>query len=346
MLNIYADGLLTNSRKLQVPPHGSNGQTFPAPPGAKVIEARLKNEDFLQADNYAVALRGSATLNVLLVGKGDLFLERALSLDPRVALFKAATPPAIAQYDIVVFDGTPETPVNALGVLTLGSAGPSSPVTAHGTIDKPTPTTVKEAALTKSVSFENCFIAHAQKVAPGPGAEVFASSDQGPLLVASRGAQKHVYVAFSPLDSDFPLQVSFPIFISNALDYLAPKEVTNSDLAIAAGRSVSLPAQNGNLSIKGPDENLKIPPSNGQYVLRDLLTVGRYELNSPKKRNLYVTFGDESESNIAPVDRVLLGHINVQASPSIERLSDWWKPLAILALIVLAVEWCVYMWRS
>ena len=33
-----------------------------------------------QADNYAVALRGSASLNILLVGKGDLFLERALSL--------------------------------------------------------------------------------------------------------------------------------------------------------------------------------------------------------------------------------------------------------------------------
>src|SRR2546421_586324 len=88
VLNIYVDGRLANSRKVEIPPHGSNGQTFSAPPSAKVIEAKFKNEDFLQADNYAVALRGSATLNILLVGKGDLFLERALSLDSRVSLFK------------------------------------------------------------------------------------------------------------------------------------------------------------------------------------------------------------------------------------------------------------------
>jgi len=353
VLDIYIDSQLTASRKLQVPPHGANGQTFPAPSGAKVIEAKFKNQDFLQADNYAVALHGAATLNVLLVGKGDLFLERALSLDPRVALYKTPNAPNAQRrtpntqnYDIVVFDNTPETPVNALGVLNLGAAGVNTPVIAHGRIDKPVPTTVKEGALTKGVTFESTFISTAQKVTPAAGAEVLAQSKDGPLLIASRGAQKHVYLAFSPLDSDFPLQVSFPIFISNALDYLAPKEVTNSDLAIAAGRNIAIPAQNRDLTIKGPNETLNVAASNGQYVLRDLNQVGKYEIESPRKRNLYVTFGDESESDIAPVDRVLLGHTSVKASPSIERLSDWWKPLAVLALLVLAVEWCVYMWRS
>lgn len=346
VLNLYSDGDLVASRKVSIPPRATIGETFTVSPAAKVVEAKLDNHDDLDADNYAVALQGSSTLNVLLVGKGDLFLERAVSLDPRVVLYKAAAPPANSKYDVVVFDGVAETPVQALGVLTLGAAGPSTPVRILGRIDKPTPTTVKESPITKGVSLSGTFIANAQHVEPGSGGEVLASSSSGPLLIATKGAQRHLFLAFAPLDSDFPLQVSFPIFVSNALDFLAPKETTGTDITVAAGRTIALPAEREPLKIKTPQGAITVPPTNGQYVMRDLERVGKYELEGKVKRSIYVGFGDPAESNIAPVDHVLLGRSQVATTQPMTRLADWWKPLILAALLILAVEWWLYMWRS
>jgi hypothetical protein len=347
VLNLYADGKLFNSFEVDVKGKSTFGQTLPAPAGAKVIEAKLDDGDHLAADNYAVSLVGASTLNVLLVGKGDLFLERALSLDPRVVLYKSESVPSTGHYDLVVFDNVPEQPVNALGVLTLGNAGQGSPVKVNGTTPKPTVKSQSDSPLLKNVALSGTFIASAQRVIAAPDAEVLVQGSDGPLLVASLGVQRHVYAAFAPLNSDFPLQVSFPIFIGNILDFLAPKETFNSNLAVPAGRMIALPAGASDLSITAPNgDSLTVPPTNGQYILRDLNTVGRYDIHSKPSRSIYVTFGDDSQSNIAPVDKLMLGGLNVASNDVTSRLLDWWKPLVLFALFVLSLEWWLFMRKS
>jgi hypothetical protein len=42
-------------------------------------------------------------------------------------------------------------------------------------------------------------------------------------------------VGFDPLESNWPLRVSFPIFIANAVDWLNPANAKNSQLLIKAG---------------------------------------------------------------------------------------------------------------
>ena len=68
-----------------------------------------------------------------------------------------------------------------------------------------------------AVDLQGTYVGSAEKVKAKPEGEVVAEGSQGPWIVASSGSRRHVYVAFEPMKSDFPLQPGFPIFISKVL---------------------------------------------------------------------------------------------------------------------------------
>ncbi len=348
VLNIYADGQLANSLLVEIPAKGNLGKTLPAPSGAKVFEAKLDNGDDLVADNYAVCLRDSQALSVLLVGPGDLFLERALSLDPRVTLYKANTAPQTGSYDIAVFDGVPETRVNASSILSFGSVGPDSAVAVSGVTDKAQyKSEDSDDPILKGVQLDRLFVSKCQVAEARATASVLAEGSAGPWVVKQSNGRRRVYVAFSPLDSDFPLRVGFPIFIGNVLTYLVPKEASNMALSVPAARNIAFSSGSGALEVRRPDgaiESLK--STNGQFVLRHLDKVGRYLVQGKSPRPVYVTFASDSESNIAPVDKPSIGGAPVPSVNVVNRLIDWWKPFLAGVLLLLCAEWVIYVRRS
>jgi hypothetical protein len=285
---------------------------------------------------------------------GDLFLERALTLDPRVTLERAATLPVDqkpgsagpGRYDLVVFDGLPEEPVKARGVLTFGQAGGPSPVEAHGQMKGPSFVSAQSKPLMDGVDLNGVFIDSGEKVTAKASGEVLATSTEGPLIVASSGEQKHIYVAFEPLHSDFPLQVGFPIFVANALDYLGG-EGNASMLAVRAGNPFALSAK-APVTLSSPDEGSeKIAVTGGQAIVRDIRTVGRYQVEvDGQKRNVFATLRSDRESAIEPIDDVQLGGGKVTAIQAPVHFADFWRPLALLALVVLGCEWWLYARRS
>ena len=353
-VNLYADGKVFDSEKITVASSKSWGKTVGVPLGANVVEARLEAKDLLAADNYAVALASSGSaLRVLLVGKGDYFLERALSLDPRVTLDRADQVPAEERgegisgtYDIVVFDGVAPVPIKARGVLTMGAVGPTSPVESLGPAKFPRFTSAETAKLMEGVDFEGVFIENALKVRPKSEGKVLATGSAGPLVVASSGDQKHIFLSFSPLQSDFPLNVSFPIFIANALDFLAG-ESRSGALLVKAGQSFNVPSPDA-LVLRHPDGSKSDAPSNGSVaVVREAKSVGKYQLiQNGKARGVYATLRSDRESRIAPEADLELGGGAVKAVESPLRFADFWRPLILICLLVLSVEWWVFARKS
>lgn len=354
-VNLYADGKLIDSEKIQVATGKAWGKTLAAPSGANVFEARLEADDFLKSDNYAVALGSpGASLHVLLVGKGDFFLEKALALDPRVTLDRADKVPVDVQgngtsgaYDIVVFDGVEESPVKARGILTFGRAGGPTPVTVEGAAKGMSFVSSETNKLMDGVDLNGVYIDGGQRVKPKAEGRVMATGSSGPLIVASSGNEKrHLYLAFAPLQSDFPLSVSFPIFIANALDYLAGDTSANV-LAVKAGQTFSVPASS-EATLKGPDNRSeKIPLANGSVVVREAKTVGKYQLNvDGKNKTVYASLRSDRESRIAPEMDLDLGGGQVKAIESPMRFADFWRPLLMLCLLVLAGEWWLYARKS
>lgn len=353
-LNLFADGKLIDSEKITIATNKTWGKTIAAPSGANVIEAKLDAKDLLEADNYGVALANpGASLRVLLIGKGDFFLEKALSLDPRVTLDRADEVPveergrgAGGTYDVVVFDGVTPVPVKARGVLSLGAVGPDTPVTASGTVKSPNFVSAEQAKIMEGVDFDGVFIDTAQRVKPKPNGEVVANGSAGPLVVVSRGDQRQVYLAFSPLQSDFPLSISFPIFIANSLDYLGG-ESGSGVLAVRAGQTFNVAASKAG-TLKRPDGETRDVDSNGaSAVIRDVRQVGKYNLNiDGKQRPVYATLRSDRESRIAPEVDLELGGGSVKAVDAPLRFADFWRPLLILCLLVLAGEWWMFARKS
>ncbi len=350
-ISLFADGKVIDSEKITVKPGIQWGKTIIVSPTAKVLEAKLEStDDVLPADNYAVTLASpGASLHVLIVSPGDPFMERALNLDPRVTLDRATSlPKDTSMYDVVVFDGVQESPVKARGVLTFGTPGSNSPVTDNGTTGTFKFVSTEKKPLMENVEFDGVFIESVHRVKAKATAEVLAQTSVGPLVVASRSAgTRQVYVAFDPLKSDFPLQISFPIFIANCLDYLGGQESANM-LSVRAGAPFSLNTQNA-VSLKSPDGDTEsTKPNQGSVVVRGVRRVGTHTLNvDGKNKPVYAYLRSDRESDVNPTKDIRLGsEERVLAQQAPVRFADFWRPLALLALCVLAGEWWLYARRS
>lgn len=354
-LTLYADDKVIDSVKVPgIAPSGQWGHTIAAPAGAKVFEAKLEASDVLKSDNYAVSISDpGAALRVLLVTKGNPFLERALSLDPRVTLDRGAEVPpqemsgiGAGTYDIVVFDGIAEQPVKARGVLTFGAAGPPSPVKVSGSAAKPQFVSSENDDLMRGVDLHGVYIDRQEKVSQTSSGKVLAEGSDGPLVVISdRPEKRQIYVAFEPLESDFPLQVGFPIFVANALDFLAGGGSTQA-MAIKPGQPFSLPWTK-EATLDGPSGKFDLTPTGSTLVVREAKRIGKHTLKlGDTTKHVYVALKSDRESDIEPIKTLPLGGGEVKSTQTPLRFADFWHPLALLALLVLAGEWWLFARRS
>jgi len=349
-VSIYADGKLIDSVVATVGPKATWGRTVDAPSNAKVFEARLAGRDILAADDYAATVVDpAASLRTLLISKGDPFTERALALDPRVTLDKAARYPTESgdRYDLVVFDGVTPSPTKARGVLSLGEPLPGLAGAQSRTAMGPKFLSAEKSALLDGVSFADVYIDSQTVVKPTGRATVLAETNQGPLVATTNSpAQRQVFLAFAPLQSDFPLQVGFPIFIANALTFLAGPNGAD-DLTVEPGRAFSVTSRS-EVKVSSPDYGEKTTPSrDGVAVIRAIRRVGPYNLVADgKTKYLYAALAAVRESDVAPVKGVDLGGGRVKATASPARFGDFWRPLILLGLLVLAGEWWLFARKS
>jgi Ca-activated chloride channel family protein len=349
-ITVFADGKAIDSNSLAVEAHGHWGKTIAAPSDAKVFEAKLEcKDDLLPADNRAVALTSpGASLHVLLVTHGDLFLERALALDPRVTLDRTDSVPAdgAPTYDVVVFDGIQQVPVKSRSVLTFGAAGSSSPVTLVGPTTGPVFRSSEKDALMNGVDLQPVYIGNGEQVKAKPTSVVLAESSAGPTVVESLADQRQIYVSFEPMKSDFPLQVGFPIFIANALDFLGG-EGDSSRLAVKPGNPFSVASSLPVTLVTPTDGTFQIQPTGPSVIVRQVRRAGDYKLTvNGQDRTIYAMLRSDMESDIAPKATLSLGSVAVQSTKAPARFGDFWRPALLLSLLVLSFEWWLFAKRS
>ncbi len=350
-LTVFADGKVIDSAQITVSPQKSQSRTINVPAGSTLFEAKIDAKDGLAADNYAaLSADPAASLQVLKVGGEDPFLDRALALDPRVTLDRADSLPLDggSSYDIVVFDGVPAEPTTSRGVLILGKAGTGSPVTASGTAKRPRFTGATTNPLMQGVDLDGVYIEEIEVVQPKGSAEVLARSAAGPLIVADKKpSQRSVYLAFSPLESDFPLQIGFPIFVSNMLDFLGGR-AGEGPLVVPVGRPFSLPATTPTASLKVPDgDDVRLKSNGGAVTIREAKRVGTYSFRAGNaERKLIAVLQSPRESALAPEREIALAKKPVKSTDAPLRFADFWQPLVLLGLLVLSAEWWLYARRS
>lgn len=367
-LTFTVDGRVADARSIDIPPRQTIGQTRRVPATARRAEVRLTADgnqtgNYLTSDDRAgLFLQAAGTVRTLLITPGNLFLERALALEPSVRLDRAPVLPpherasttGKGRYDLVLFDGVEPQPVKAPAVWSFGEIAPHLPVEGVGLSRRPrVAAQASDHPVLRHANLDELLIEKARKVRVKPEGRVLLQGSDGPLIVAGeRGAHRSLFVAWNLLESDFPLRVAFPIFVGNAVAWLTGNGRAGDDggLSVRAGQpfTIATPGDAPHVTLVNPNgDRTRLDAAGGVVVVRVADVVGDYVLAGPNRQTaLIVNLLDEAESDIAPRSVLDLGGRSVAGRGSSLVLAETWRPLALLALLVLAAEWWVFVRKS
>ena len=376
-LEVYADGQLVDARDLAIPAgQRSEALITTVPSATAVIEARLDGEDALTVDDRAFALvPQQQTVRSLVVGPGNGFLENALALLPRLDLFavgesgyadaldaaeEAGTPFGFIVFDGVAPDESPDVPALYIDPDADGPYG-----TVDGRIDGPViERPDADDPLLRFVDLSTVHIGRSRNVEPAEDMRAVVATPAGAPLVAAGddGGRRIGLITFALGESDLPLQVAFPLLMSNLVEYLVPAgdgilpssmrlgqpvtaavdeairgvRVTTGDGG-SAPSTVEYPVHDGRMNLPGAD----------RVGIRDIVALSDdAALDGTRIGQTAVNLFSADESDIAPGDPARLvdmGRVPDGAGgPAQPARSEWWWLLALAALALLAVEWLLF----
>lgn len=253
-LQVFGDGVLLEARDLLLDPQTRAEATIDdIPVGVHVIEVRLDREraaaDALALDDRAWAIVPSERLRrILLVSDGDPYLETALTYLPNTELYgvKAAnygpeTHPEL--FDLIIFEGNLPAALPAAPVLAIAPKSSSVLGEVVGTLKDPAIGSLDPAEpILRYVDLSTTHVGTAVKlVLPAWARTVIPGPAGAPLLYAGTiSGTPAAVLAFEPRLSDLPLQVAFPILVSNLAGELMGGSSAPAE-AVEPGSPVTLP---------------------------------------------------------------------------------------------------------
>ena len=376
-LEIYADDALVDARELTIPPEQRSEVLISSvPSNARTVEARLAAGDALATDDRAFAIvPAEETTRALLVGGSNAYLENALALLPRLELYavdgdgyEEAVEEAEADgtpYGLIVFDGfVPEEPPT-VPALYVNPADDGDFGTVEGRIDNPAvDRTDPEEPLLRFVDLSTVHVGRAREIEPSDGMRAVVSTPAGLPLVAVGEAtgRRLALIGFDLAESDLPLQVAFPLLTSNLVDYLLPASegVLPSSMRLGEPLTVSVDPRIERATIttvaaEGVAERAEVPvvggaltlPGAEQIGLREVTAVSDIpDLAGASLGRTAVNLFSADESDVAPGDPQRLtemGRVTGEdGRPAQVTRAEWWWPLALVALVLLVVEWLLF----
>lgn len=320
------------------------------------LRARISaKSNALVVDDEAVAwIEGMQPLRVVVISPQPSSFGPLLNQDPAIRTTVVA-PSAYkpGTEDVVIVDRVhPEVqptaptlyiaPPEAPTVTTKGSTAPE----AHATTDAPV---VKEEnpqwvigpwhPLLQGVDVRTMVIERARSYA-GAGLEPIAfSMTNTPLIYVHDAAeQRFVLLTFSVVDSKLMFAPGFPVFMGNAIEWLAhpvPSRTQRPGPATFAARVTS---------IQGPDGK-PVPVTSIDSASRaSLLRPGLYQIKSGGATSvLAVNVGDPDTSDLRRTR--LSAESRAVSGATSSRGRPWWLIAATLALALLAAEWWTWQRR-
>jgi Mg-chelatase subunit ChlD/uncharacterized membrane protein len=192
-------------------------------------------------------------LKILQLGTVSEPLTRALKAAAEVELYAADAAPADATaFDLVVVNGIEVPRPPGTNVLWLGSARSSGEANGQAVAATSPSSWLVDHPLTDTISWTSVTPGRAYHFLPLRGAATLLESGGTPLIEARTTlVGREVRVAFDLGSSGWPEQTSFPIFVSNLLNWIAPELGRTIDKPCIVGTSCALDPR-----LLGADANL------------------------------------------------------------------------------------------
>mgnify|MGYP006279587545 FL=1 len=333
-----------------------------------VTVAAVAPGDTLEADDTASSVLGPgrdpAILLVAPAGPGDRpapdpVLEETLrAMDTRlvrtVTARRAARaqPAELAAFDLAIYDRVRADPPPPLPSLHFGRGFGSR---TFPTLDD-TPSTLvlswdRTHPLMRDVALDTVRVGR-RRALPGddPSASVLARGETGPLLVAfDDGPHTRVVVGFELAQTNWPLQIGFPIFMVNAADELS-RTGPGPGVSFTTTEPVLIesPPSDGPVRVEGPRSFIvdAEPAQDGRLPLGVLDRAGVYRAGD---RIIAVNLLDAGESALRGPPEAGATGPDPARRPSgrgLERqVREFWPELLAAAVALLTLEWLLYALR-
>lgn len=369
LLSFYFGDELFDAHQLTIPAHSSESMTLDDIQNtAGVYKAQIsnlqknQNLDSLSIDDTAFAVyQSSASRRVLLVSKGNLFLEQALASLPNIQAFRAL-PAADGSlqipkdpFDLYIFDGIIPAQIPN-GNLLFINPSTNSFFTVGVDFEQINSAEVIENPLTRYLDWNNVHILKAKQVQTPDWAETLVQTEGGPLVFAGQtNGQRIASINFDLRESDLPLQIAFPILFSNLTNYLVPPSAFDAMQSLSPGQSLAIvpPPGTQQIVVASPSNiGYNIPNEAGGIKFTNTNELGYYAVNFISKDRssaeyFAVNLFDAAESDIRPRDSIQIGQTAITHTVT-EKIGQYevWPWLALLAIVILMIEWQVYHRRQ
>jgi hypothetical protein len=356
-LELLFDDRLMETRPVTIASNEVSPQVFfAAQQKDGVFTLRISGSDDLAADNQAsIVSLLPKPVKVLLVSRGNRLLEKALRAAANVELAVSSdlTDPG-AGFDFVVLDSVaptvwPKGNVLAIHVLNTNWIPEVTHLEGPALVDWRS-----SHPLLRYAGFDNVQVAESFAAKAPTWALSLLDSPQAPLILAGEiGRQRIIWIGFDILESNWPLRISFPIFIANTVEWLNPANAQGGQLLVKSGEAFRLallrPEKNAQVTMpSGESRTFNLDPNANEFVFGDTYKQGVYHLRLGTNETTFcVDLLDAAESNIKPRDELRLGKYTRVTATRMQRANmELWRTIAALGLLVLMGEWWYYHRRT
>lgn len=371
IFSLSVDGELFSAERYTLEPQARLPITSDAlPAGFGVLEASITaaagsaTQDALSLDNQAWAVAESgAALEALLVSDGNRFLDRVLGSLPTVSHLNASPAQAlpVRPFDLYIFDGTLPDVLPPSGDLLL--IAPPRSVDGLFSVLAPTEETANPRVLvndsrTRFLDFSTVNVRSFTPLTDIAWADALIGAEGGTLLYSGEIDGRQVTILpFALGDSDLPLQIAFPILMSNLMDWYRPQSAVLATNALRVGESLRVrpPLSATRIRVTQPDGTRRdfALSTSDLFIYADTAQQGVYTLQvfedtqELQSAQFAVNLFERSESDITPRATIRLGSVEVDEAVREEvGQREFWKGLALAALLVLLLEWLLYHRRN
>jgi hypothetical protein len=349
-VELHVNGELKGVKKVKMAANTSGAVLFEVTkPEPQIVEVKIALDDDLEVDNRAWAVVKPERPKLLVAGPGNFFLDKALAQSLDLEAFRAEdfSKTSTGDYDIVVLNGGVPESLPEGRYLIFGELPKWEGLKAEGEVAQPAVMDWdRRHPVARMVNFSGLYVKSSPKVTLPPfAAPIVEGPDNAPLIFSwEKGRTRAVVVTFKLLDSDWPLRLSFPLFLSNTLDWLRDE-----------GRAQPRPGEALRIRLADDETEVEVTAPGGRkeklagepgrdVVCGDTDRCGLYTVKRKKgTQQLALNLLDpqESRGTVESEIRTVAGQVTTaSAVPPVVR--PYWRWLAMGALVLLMVEWMVY----
>lgn len=354
-IRILADGVILETRLLDLPPRGRAAVPFDLPSGTQVAGVALGGRDDLPLDDRAeVTVADQRQRSVLLVSPSPEIWQQVLGTIPglhlivqspeqyqdpgaEIVLLDHFIPSTLPKGQLVVVNPPPGNPlIEVLGEareVRLGAVDPAHPLLRS----------IDVAALRLNQAERLAIPRWATPVALVPGG--------GALLDGLLDDRRVIVMGFDPTASGLDKLVAFPMLVANTVAYL---DAAGTDPVVQPGRTVTVPLAPDarEVTLETPDgsrralrpgsDAVKIETGDqvGRYVVRQRLPSGEVVT-----RAFFVQLFGEGETDTTPRDHAALAPSQPLAELPTRPGPAVWQPFVALGALLLGAEWVLFSRR-